>query len=83
VSATAAIVLTHFFGEKFAYTDNVEAGFGITPRHFNSFREAANEAAISRFLGGIHFMDAINNGLIQADKVGNWVVNKLDKSKGS
>jgi hypothetical protein len=74
VSATSAIILTHYFGDNFSYTDDVERDFGIPPRQFSSFEQAAQEAAISRFWGGIHFMDAINNGLKQGDKVGNWVL---------
>jgi hypothetical protein len=77
VSATSAVILTHYFGNNFAYTDNVEKDFGIPPRHFDSFQQAASQAAISRFWGGIHFMDAINNGLKQGHNVGNWVVAKI------
>ncbi len=77
VSAASATILTHYLGDHFVYTDNVEADFGIPPRHFKSFKQAADEAAISRFWGGIHFMDAINNGLKQGNQVGNWVLNKV------
>ncbi|MEX8547870.1 MAG: vanadium-dependent haloperoxidase [Mucilaginibacter sp.] len=78
VSTTSAVILTHYFGNNFKYTDDVEVNFGIPPRHFNSFNQAAKEAAISRFWGGIHFMDAIDNGIIQGTKVGNWVINKVN-----
>lgn len=77
VSMTSATILTHYFGDNFTYTDNVESDFGIPPRHFNSFNRAAKEAAISRFWGGIHFMDAIDNGVKQGAKVGNWVLGKF------
>jgi hypothetical protein len=81
VSSTSAVILTHYFGDDFKYTDSVEIDFGVPPRQFESFNQAAKEAAISRFWGGIHFMDAIDNGIIQGNKVGNWVVNKLGGSK--
>jgi len=42
----------------------------LAPRKYNSFREAANEASISRLYGGIHFRDAIENGQEQGKKVG-------------
>lgn len=74
ISACSATILTHFFGENFAYTDSVEVSYGLAPRHFTSFNQAAQEAAISRFYGGIHFMDAIENGLIVGNKVGKWVI---------
>jgi len=81
VSSTSAVILTHYFGNDFHYTDNVEVYFGIPPRHFNSFIKAAKEAAISRFWGGIHFIDAVNNGVIQGTNVGNWVINKVSEAK--
>ncbi|WP_240347886.1 vanadium-dependent haloperoxidase [Longitalea arenae] len=77
ISACSATILTHFFGNDFAYTDDVEAAYGLAPRHFSSFKQAAQEAAISRFYGGIHFMDAIENGLVVGSKVGSWVIQKM------
>ncbi|RFZ84399.1 phosphatase PAP2 family protein [Mucilaginibacter terrenus] len=81
ISAASAVILTHYFGDKFEYIDNVEQKYGLAPRKFTSFTQAANEAAISRFYGGIHFMDAIDNGVIQGRKVGNWVINKINSNK--
>ncbi|OQP56582.1 vanadium-dependent haloperoxidase [Niastella populi] len=77
ISACSATILTHYFGDHFAYTDSVEVAYGLTPRQFTSFHHAAQEAAISRFYGGIHFMDAIENGLVVGGKVGSWVVQKI------
>ncbi len=77
ISACSATILTHFFGNNFAYTDSVEVSYGLPARSFTSFQQAAQEAAISRFYGGIHFMDAIDNGLIVGGKVGSWVVKKI------
>jgi hypothetical protein len=79
ISACSATILTHFFGNNFSYTDSVEVAYGLPARHFTSFQHAAQEAAISRFYGGIHFMDAIENGLIVGKKVGEWVVDKKIK----
>jgi hypothetical protein len=81
ISTTSAVILTHYFGNSFKYTDDVEKQFGVPPRQFNSFTQAANEAAISRFWGGIHFMDAIDNGVLQGNRVGNWVVEKVSDGK--
>lgn len=74
VSAASAELLSHFFGDSFAYKDSVELDFGLPSRSFHSFLEAAQEAAISRYYGGIHYIDAINNGLIQGEKVGKHVL---------
>jgi membrane-associated phospholipid phosphatase len=61
VSGSAATVLTHFFGENYAYTDSIGAQFGLPIRQFKSFNEAAKEASISRLYGGIHYTFALTN----------------------
>jgi len=81
ISACSATILTHFFGNNFSYTDNVEAAYGLPPRSFTSFQQAAQEAAISRFYGGIHFMDAIDNGLVVGKKVGSLVIQKINSKE--
>jgi hypothetical protein len=79
VSAASAEILSHYFGDEFNYTDNVEEEFGLPARSFPSFRQAAAEAAVSRFYGGIHFKDAIDTGLVQGKKVGGFVLMKFLK----
>lgn len=81
ISGASAVILTHYFGDHFAYTDSVENRFGLNPRSYQSFAQAANEAAQSRFYGGIHFMDAVANGLEQGQNVGNWVIAKMDSKR--
>lgn len=80
ISAASATILTRYLGDPFAYTDDVEVDYGLPPRPFRSFQQAATEAGVSRFYGGIHFMDAINNGRQQGLQVGNWVVQKIDSN---
>lgn len=82
ISSTSATILTHYFGDNYKYTDNVEEKYGLNARTFSSFHEAAREAGISRFYGGIHFMDAIDNGMTMGTAVGQLIVNKL-KNKQS
>jgi hypothetical protein len=77
ISSSSAAILTHYFGNNFSYTDSVEVSYGLPPRSFTSFQQAAQEAAISRFYGGIHFMDAIENGLVTGRQVGHQVIEKL------
>ncbi|MHA8051468.1 vanadium-dependent haloperoxidase [Aquirufa sp. ROCK-SH2] len=74
ISTTAAIILSHFFGENFAYVDTVEMRYGIDERPFKSFKLAAEEAAISRLYGGIHFMDGITAGQQQGKLLGEYLV---------
>ena len=49
---------------------------GFAPRSFNSFFEAANEVALSRLYGGIHYRTANKKGLEAGQCVGS-VVNAL------
>jgi len=77
VSTAASLVLTKRFGDKFSFIDSTEKEFELPERHFNSFKEAANEAAISRFYGGIHYMPSINNGITEGEQIGNFVIKKL------
>lgn len=81
VSSAAATILTHYFGDNFEYLDTVEERFGLKARHFKSFNAAAEESGMSRFYGGIHFMDAIENGQTQGHSVGKWVISKLDRAQ--
>ncbi|RDV16161.1 phosphatase PAP2 family protein [Pontibacter diazotrophicus] len=80
ISAASAVVLTHYFGENFKYADTVEVRYGLPAREFQSFQQAAIEAGVSRFYGGIHFMDAIDNGRTQGLQVGEWVLGKTGKA---
>ena len=77
ISTAAATVLTHFFGSDFAFDDNTETIYGLPVRHFQSFLSAANEAAISRLYGGIHFRAAIEKGQELGKKTGEYVLKKI------
>jgi len=77
VSTASAVILTHYFGENFAYRDTVEVKYGLAARDFESFNQAAEEAAVSRLYGGIHYRDGIVEGQIQGRKVGEWTIQKL------
>jgi hypothetical protein len=77
ISTAAAVVLTSLYGDAFAFTDSTEVSFGLPSRHFRSFRAAAQEAAISRLYGGIHYMPAIKNGEEEGRQVGELVVSQI------
>ena len=76
ISTASATILTHLFGDNFAFTDDSEKEFGLPVRKFSSFKDACREAAISRLYGGIHFRDAIENGVKEGEQIGNFVVTK-------
>lgn len=77
VSSAVATVLTYLMGDRFEYEDNTEEMFEIPARRFSSFQAACNEAAISRLYGGIHYRDAIDNGVSQGHQVGEMVVERI------
>ena len=77
VSAAAATVLTQLYGPQVAFVDSTEVQFGLPARTFPSFEAAAQEAAISRLYGGIHFRPAIENGLVMGRGVGALVVARV------
>ena len=77
VSGAAAEALTDIYGDDFAFLDDTELQYGLPVRSFESFRKAAEEAAISRMYGGIHYRVAIEIGLDQGKEVGNFIINKL------
>jgi hypothetical protein len=77
VSNASAVMLGKLFGDNFAFTDSTEVEFSIPARKFESFKAAADEAAISRFYGGIHYMPSIVNGIDEGRRIGNFAINKL------
>lgn len=77
VSAASSVVLTHLLGDNFKFTDTSEIYFGLPERDFGSFYEAANEAAISRLYGGIHFRDACEEGVKQGRLIGKNTLAKI------
>lgn len=80
VSGAAATVLTSIFGDNFAFLDDTELPYGLPVRSFDSFNAAAQEAALSRMYGGIHYRAAVEIGLDQGIEVGELVVKKLQKN---
>lgn len=82
ISTAASLALTKLFGENFAFADSSEVSYGLPVRKFPSFKAAAQEAAISRFYGGIHYMSAIDNGVTQGRQVGQWVLANVRTRKG-
>jgi hypothetical protein len=72
ISNASAEVLSYLLGDKIAYVDDTEIPYGSGKRAFTSFRQAAAEASVSRFYGGIHYMDSIESGNEQGRKIGRY-----------
>lgn len=81
ISTTASTILTHLFGDHFSFTDDTEEEFGLPARKFNSFDQASKEAAISRLYGGIHFRDAIENGVKEGEQIGKFIITRSPGSQ--
>ena len=81
-SNSAAEALTSLFGEPFHFVDSTEVAYGLPVREFDSFRQAADEAAISRLYGGIHYMPAIVNGSDKGKKIGNHLIENVKTKTG-
>jgi hypothetical protein len=77
ISSASSVIMTKLFGENFAFADSTEVPYNLPVRQFNSFKDAAAEASISRFYGGIHYMPAIEYGVVQGTQVGNHVLSKV------
>ncbi len=77
VSGAASIVLTNIFGDNFSFLDDTETRYGLPIRAFQSFNAAAQEAAMSRMYGGIHYRAAVEVGIGQGIKVGELVNKRL------
>lgn len=61
-----AVLDAHLFGDNYRFADHTHDSRGLAPRSFALFLDAANEAAISRLYGVIHFRAAIDNGVARA-----------------
>ena len=82
-SASAATVLAMFYG-----TDNIPftTGSDFLPgvvRSFDNFSAAANEAAVSRVYGGIHFRFACEDGVDAGISIGEWTFTHYLQPKGN
>lgn len=83
VSGASAEILTALFDDNFAFIDSTEVEYGLPVRSYNSFREAAEEAAVSRLYGGIHYRPAIDDGLKQGKNIANLILNRISTRKES
>lgn len=81
ISGAAAAVLSSLYGDNFAFSDSTEMEFGIPPRYFNSFQEAAQQAGMSRMYGGIHYRHGNMSGLETGREIGRYVSENIRTRK--
>jgi membrane-associated phospholipid phosphatase len=72
-TGAAASVLAGLFSEDYHFVDYTHDDLGLASRPFTSFTEMADEAALSRLYGGIHYRSAIELGLEQGSCIGQRV----------
>ena len=70
----AFFFLTGLFGDNYLLVDRTQERLGFAPRVYPSFAAAAEEAAMSRLYGGIHFRSANEAGLAQGRCIGSKVM---------
>lgn len=73
VSSSCSYILTKIFSDKYKFTDKSQLSYGAVVRSFNSFDEAAKEAGLSRFYGGIHYKNSIRDGYKQGQMLGSHI----------
>jgi membrane-associated phospholipid phosphatase len=77
-SGAAAVVLTARFGTRpFTF---VSASLPGVTRSFTSFQQAADEAALSRLYGGIHFRFDNEDGLVTGRAIGAWTLKVFQRT---
>ncbi len=81
ISAASATVLTHVFGDNFAFHDTSDMKYIGLQRDFKSFTQASDETAMSRFYGGIHYLNSSLVGAKQGHQVGELIWQKLKLTK--
>lgn len=77
ISAVAASVLEAEYGDV-AFYDDTNVLFGLPPKAFDNLWQAAEEAARSRLLGGIHYTFACDIGFEQGKELGKLVNERIN-----
>jgi hypothetical protein len=80
-SGAAAAVLEAFYGRDTAFEDRTHNDRGWGPKRFQSFRAAADEAALSRMYAGIHYRSAIEHGTAQGRCIGAQALALVTRAK--
>ena len=73
-SGAAATVLASFFGDNTTFTVSSQTSPGGADLTFTSFSSAAENAAMSRIWGGIHFTFSASTALTVGDEIGQWTL---------
>jgi hypothetical protein len=80
-SGASGRLLMAMFGDG-PFVDDTKVRRGFAPRTFENFEEAADEAAISRLYGGIHYRFGNDHGLALGRCVADRIISRVDLSPG-
>jgi hypothetical protein len=72
-SGATSRALEGIWGTGLTFTDNSHADRGLPARSFGSIAQAADEAALSRLYGGIHYRSGNDLGLLSGRCIGDQV----------
>ncbi len=78
ITGAASTALTGLFGDNFNFHDNSDSAYIGMTRDFTSFNQAAAEASISRFYGGIHYRVSLDTGFSKGKLIGANLLHKLN-----
>jgi hypothetical protein len=81
ISGAAEVSLSSLYGNNFTFIDSTEVQFGLPVRKFESFGQAAEQASISRLYGGIHFRQALDEGLKNGRAIAKHILEKVKTRK--
>ena len=73
-SGAAVEVLIGMLGDSISYVDSSQVDVGQPPRAFASFSAARNDIAWSRVWGGVHYVPAVLEGVVQGECVARRVL---------
>jgi hypothetical protein len=77
ISGAAATVLSGLYGAESGFHDTTQLRFGLEERSFKKFMDAANQVNLSRFYGGIHYKQGVEEGGEQGAKIGQLILNRF------
>jgi hypothetical protein len=76
LSVAAASIMEELFGKNQAFTDHTYDYMGLAPRTYASYAAIGLEAGLSRFYGGIHYKQSIEDGNTVGRKVASNIISK-------
>lgn len=79
ISASAATVLAAIY-KNTAFKDSSERVWGWPDRSYKTTNDAAVEVSFSRWYGGIHYRQSVQDAYDQGKKIGALVIQKLSKN---